>query len=315
MASAIHPGPAADTAALNARAARRREWQRNITGYLFVAPNLIGFLLFTLAPVLFSLVVAFSDWNLFKGISGMNFVGLQNFTNLLHDIWFIDSLKNNLIYTVATIPVMMILSLIIAVVLNDKVYGRVAIRAMFFIPYIANIVAICAVWLLLYNPDHGVINQFLTGLGIAHPPQWLASTVWALPAIMIMTVWGGIGYNSVLYMAGLQSIPKSLYESADIDGASAFGKLRHITVPMLSPTIFFLLITNIIYSFQVFGPINILTQGGPGRSSTVLAYYIYLSGFRYFKMGPAAAMAWFLMVVIFAVTLVQWRGQKKWVNY
>jgi multiple sugar transport system permease protein len=152
-------------------------------------------------------------------------------------------------------------------------------------------------------------------LGISDPPKWIASSKWALPAVMIMSVWGGLGYNTVIYLAGLQGIPKELYESADIDGANWWHKLIRITIPMLSPTTFFLLITNIISSFQVFGQINIMTQGGPGTSTTVIAYYIYLSGFRYYKMGYSASMAWFLFIAIFIVTLIQWKGQKKWVNY
>lgn len=294
---------------------KHRELKRNITGYLFIAPNLIGFIILTLLPVLFSLGVSFTEWNLFTGAEGIKFVGLENYTGAFKDVWFIDSLKNNLLYTIVTIPVGLILSLFIAIILNDKVYGRNAIRAMFFMPYISNIVAISAVWLMLYNPSYGPINQFLMSIGIDNPPQWLASTKWALPAIMIMSIWSGLGYNAVIYLAGLQGIPRDLYEAADIDGANGWHKLRHITIPMLSPTIFFLLITGIINSFQVFGQINIMTQGGPVRATTVIAYYIYLSGFRYFKMGYASAMAWLLFIGIFIVTLIQWQGQKKWVNY
>lgn len=300
---------------INELARKKRAWKRNITGYLFIAPNLIGFALFTLIPVAFSLLVSFTEWNLFKGFREIGLVGLKNYRNLFSDISFTDSLLNNVIFTVGTIPVVMIIALLVAVTLNRNVYGRNAIRAMFFIPYIANVVAISAVWMLLYNPGRGPINQFLMALGVSHPPQWLASTTWALPAIMILTVWQLIGYNTVLYLAGLQSIPESLYESAEIDGAGAFRKLWHITIPMLSPTTFFLAITNIITSFQVFGPINIMTQGGPGRATSVIAFYIYISGFRYFKMGYAASMAWFLFLIIFVVTLAQWNGQKKWVNY
>ena len=312
------PLRAVDPAALarqNLQAKRRREFKKNLTGYLFIAPNLLGFLIFILVPVLFSLVIAFSEWNLFQGLAGMRFVGLKNFAAMFQDISFLDSLRNNLLFTIGTIPAIMIIALLIAVILNDKVYCRVLLRGMFFIPYISSIVAISVVWLLLYNPAYGPINQFLMSLGIANPPKWLASTQWALPAIMIMTVWSSIGYNCVLFMAGLQGIPRELYESAAIDGANALRKMWRITIPMLSPTTFFLLITNIIASFQVFGPINIMTQGGPGRATSVISFYIYMSGMRYFKMGYAAAMAWFLMLGILVVTLIQWRGQKKWVNY
>ncbi|WP_252227013.1 carbohydrate ABC transporter permease [Caldicoprobacter algeriensis] len=294
---------------------QNKELKKNITGYLFIAPNLIGFMVLTFIPVLFSLVVSFTEWNLFTGTENIRFVGLKNYLYMFSDVWFIDSLKNNLMYTVVTISLALSISLFIAIILNDKVYGRNIIRAMFFMPYISNIVAISAIWLALYNPNYGPLNQFLMSIGIDNPPQWLASSKWALPAIMIMSIWGGLGYNVVVYLAGLKGIPKELYEAADIDGANSWHKLRHVTIPMLSPTIFFLLITGIISSFQVFGQINIMTQGGPARATTVIAYYIYLSGFRYYKMGYAAAMAWFLFIGIFIVTLIQWRGQKKWVNY
>lgn len=294
---------------------RSKRLKKDITGYLFIAPNLLGFIILTFIPVLFSFFVSFTEWNLFKGFDGMEFIGLKNYFSMFKDEWFIASIKNNAIYAIGTIPVILCLSLFIAVILNDKVYGKNALRAMFFMPYISNIVAISAVWLMLYNPSYGVINQFLMRLGVQAPPKWIASSKWALPSVMIMSVWSGVGYNAVIYLAGIQGIPKELYESADIDSANWWHKLIHITVPMLSPTTFFLLITNIISSFQVFGQINIMTQGGPGTATTVIAYYIYLSGFRYYKMGYSASMAWFLFAIIFIVTLIQWKGQKKWVNY
>lgn len=294
---------------------RRKVFKKHITGYLFIGPNLLGFLLLTFLPVIFSLFVSFTDWNIFKGLKGMKFVGLQNYINMFQDLWFTSSIWNNVLYAIGTIPVILILALFTAVILNDRVYGKNIIRTMFFMPYISNIVAISAIWLMLYNPSYGPINQFLMTLGVKNPPNWIASTRWALPSVMIMSIWGGIGYNAVIYLAGLQGIPKELYESAEIDNANWWKKLRHITIPMLSPTTFFLLVTNIISSFQVFGQINIMTQGGPGRATTVIAYYIYLSGFRYYKMGYAASMAWFLFITIFVITLLQWKGQKKWVNY
>ncbi|MFY9280332.1 MAG: sugar ABC transporter permease [Caldicoprobacterales bacterium] len=294
---------------------KKSKVKNDVIGYLFITPNLLGFIFLTLIPVLFSLFVSFTEWNIFKGFKEMNFVGLKNYISMFEDTWFKASIKNNVIYTLGTIPVTLCAALLTAVILNDKVYGKNAIRTMFFMPYISNVVAISAIWLALYNPSYGPINQFLMDLGISDPPKWIASSKWALPAVMIMSVWGGLGYNTVIYLAGLQGIPKELYESADIDGANWWHKLIRITIPMLSPTTFFLLITNIISSFQVFGQINIMTQGGPGTSTTVIAYYIYLSGFRYYKMGYSASMAWFLFIAIFIVTLIQWKGQKKWVNY
>lgn len=250
-----------------------------------------------------------------SGIGGLRYVGLQNYRDLPLDVWFTDSLKNNLVYTLVVIPTSLIISLFVALVLNDKIFAPKPVRTMFFIPYIANIVAVSAVWMALYHPKYGPINAFLRTIGIDNPPEWLASTTWALPAIMIMNIWGGLGYNSVIYLAGLQTIPKELYEAAEIDGVNGWTRLRHVTLPMLTPTIFFLLITGIIGSFQLFGQVNIMTQGGPGRATTVLAYYMYVSGFRYFQMGYAASIAWVLFGIVFIVTLFQWRGQKRWTEY
>lgn len=294
---------------------RRRVLMENLTGYMFILPNLIGFVVFVFVPVIFSLFVSFTDWNVFKGLSGTKFIGIQNYKDLISDGWFTASMKNNLAFTLVTIPAILIISVIIATILNNKVYLKNLIRAMFFLPYIANIVAISTVWIMLFNPQQGLINQILRSIGMNNPPMWLASMKWALPAVMIVSIWAGLGYNTVVYMSGLQGIDKSLYESADIDGANWFRKFISITIPMLSPTTFFLLVTNIIGSFQVFGQINLMTGGGPGTSTTMIAYYIYQAGFRYYKMGYASSIAWVLLIMVFGVTLFQWRGQKKWVNY
>jgi len=231
------------------------------------------------------------------------------------DRWFTDSMKNNLVYALITVPATMIISLLTAIGLNRGVFFKSGIRLMIFMPYISSIVAISIVWGVLYNPSQGPINAFLYSIGISDPPRWLASTDWALPAIIIMSIWAAIGYNMVIYLAGLQSIPRTLYEAAKIDGAGAFRSFQHITVPMLSPTTFFVLVTNIIYSFQVFAAIFIMTQGGPGTSTSVVTYYIYQVGFSFYDMGYASAMAWILFLIIFLITVIQWRGQKKWVNY
>lgn len=294
---------------------KRRGVRHENVGYLFILPNLLGFIVLTLAPVLFSLLVSFTNWNLFGGLTKLHFIGVSNFVKMWSDVWFISSIQNNLIFTLGVIPTTLVLALLAAVVLNGDLYGRSVVRTMFFVPYISNIVAVSAIWLALYNPDSGPINQLLTSIGVHNPPGWIASTQWALPAIMFMAVWGGVGYNAVIYLAGLQAIPNELYEAARLDGTSGFQRLRYITIPMLSPTTFFLLVTDIIGSFQVFGQINIMTEGGPVRATTVIAYYIYQAGFAYFKMGYAASMAWFLFAGIFLVTFIQWRAQKQWVTY
>ena len=202
-------------------------------------------------------------------------------------------------------------SILLANILNDKVYCKTAIRVMVFVPYISSVVAISAIWMLILNPSQGILNNLLRNIGFTDPPGWLGDPHWALPAVIMIGIWMGLGYNTIIYMSGLQSVSKDLYEAARIDGASSAQMFFYVTVPMLRNTTFFLLITNIISSFQVFGQINIMTDGGPGTSTTVLAHYIYRSGFRYNKMGYASAMAWFLLIIIFLVTVFQWKVQRK----
>lgn len=290
---------------------RKKKKKFNIVPYLFIAPNFIGFLVFILIPVLASLIVSFTDFNIYKGFGGTQFVGLKNFVDMFKDKWFQAALSNNVIYTLVTIPVLLGGSILLANILNDKVYCKTAIRVMVFVPYISSVVAISAIWMLLLNPSQGILNNLLRNIGITDPPGWLGDPHWALPAVIMIGIWMGLGYNTIIYMSGLQSVSKDLYEAARIDGASSAQLFFYVTVPMLRNTTFFLLITNIISSFQVFGQINIMTDGGPGTSTTVLAHYIYRSGFRYNKMGYASAMAWFLLIIIFLVTVLQWKVQRK----
>ena len=268
-------------------------------------------MVFILIPVLASLIVSFTDFNIYKGFAGTQFVGLKNFADMFRDKWFQAALTNNVIYTLVTIPVLLGGSILLANILNDKVYCKTAIRVMVFVPYISSVVAISAIWMLILNPSQGILNNLLRNIGFTDPPGWLGDPHWALPAVIMIGIWMGLGYNTIIYMSGLQSVSKDLYEAARIDGASSAQMFFYVTVPMLRNTTFFLLITNIISSFQVFGQINIMTDGGPGTSTTVLAHYIYRSGFRYNKMGYASAMAWFLLIIIFLVTVFQWKVQRK----
>lgn len=294
---------------------RNRTYTEAVAGWLFILPAILGFGVLTVVPIVLSLIISFMDWNFLDGLGGMKFVGLDNFIRLWSDKWFIDSLKNNLLFAAVTVPATIVLSLLTALALNRGVFLKSPIRLMIFMPYISSIVAVSIVWATLYNPTMGPINSFLYSLGIENPPGWLSSTTWALPAIMIMTVWANIGYNMIIYLAGLQGIPRDLYEAGTIDGAGPVTSFFHITVPMLSPTTFFVLITSIIQSFQVFIAVFIMTKGGPGSSTTVLTYYAYRTGFDFYQMGYSSAMAWVLFLIIFAVTFLQWKGQQKWVHY
>ncbi|MDQ1914528.1 sugar ABC transporter permease [Paenibacillus sp. GD4] len=292
---------------------KRRHLNRdNVAGYLFILPNFLGVVVFILFPLLISLFMVFMDWDYLRGIDGIEWVWFDNFKTLIHDEYFWISLKNNAIFTGVTVPAAMLIGLIIAVVLNSFVYFKNVLRVLFFLPYVSSIVAISIVWSVLYNPTQGPINQFLKGLGVEQLPGWLSSQHWALTAIMIMVIWTYTGYTLVLYMAGIQGISKDLYEAADIDGASKLRQFFSITVPMLKPTSFLIAVTLVISTFQVFAAVSVMTKGGPLNSTMVLSYYIYIQAFQYYKVGYAAAVSWVLFLIIFLVTIVQWKGQKKW---
>jgi ABC-type sugar transport systems, permease components len=289
--------------------------RETVTGYLFLVPSLAGFFVFLLFPICFSLFLAFCEWDLVSGFRNIRFVGLQNFLDLPQDKIFLSSLKNNFIFTAVTVPLTMAVALFLAILLNGKVYGRNALRLMYFMPYITTIVAVSVVWLQLFHPSQGPINQFLMSIGIEHPPGWLSSPRWALISLVFMMVWSGLGFDLIIYLAGLQGVPKVLYEAAEVDGAGAMRKFFHVTLPMLSPTTFFLFVTRIIHSFEVFAPVNIMTQGGPGDSTSVLVYHMYVQAFRFYNFGYGSAIAWVLFLIIFVVTLIQWKRQDRWVTY
>jgi multiple sugar transport system permease protein len=294
---------------------RKQDFIENITGYLFILPSFLGFIVFFLFPVLFSLFLSLCKWNLAGGLGNIKFVGLENFKSILTDVWFTDSMKNSLIFTAATVCIGVGISLVLAVVMNKRVYFKNPLRVMFFLPYISSAVAVAMVWSIILQPTYGPVNQFLKSLGIQNAPNWLADVNWALPALIGMYIWQNLGYNIVVYMAGLTSISGDLYEAADIDGAGGLAKFFKITVPMVSPTTFFLVIMGIINSFKVFDQVQVLTQGGPGTSTTVLALYIYREAFQFYDMGFASAAAGAMFVIIFTVTIIQWKGQKRWVTY
>lgn len=283
-----------------------------LKGYLFLLPSFAGLLTFVLIPILMGFIISFTNYD---GYKKLDFVGLNNYIHMFQDDYVLTSLKNNVIYTAVTVPATMIISLLLALALNMGMKGSTFFRTMIFFPTISSMVAVGIVWSLLFNPVQGPVNQLLMAVGIESPPRWLASTTWALWAIMIVAVWKQAGYYMVIFLSGLQAIPKQLYESAQIDGANSVVRFFKITLPMLSPTTFMVLILSIIGSFQVFDLVSIMTDGGPGRATNVLVYRIYQEGFGYSKMGYASAIAYFLFLIIFVITLIQFRGQQKWVTY
>jgi multiple sugar transport system permease protein len=285
-----------------------------LTGYLLIAPCVLIYFVFMVLPVVFSFLLSFTDWNFVSGLEGIKFIGLDNFAEMPGDEWVMSSIKNNLIYTLV-VPISMAIGLLFAILLNDLAYARPLLRAMIFMPYITSAIAAAAVWLVLLHPTLGPLNSFLMSIGIQEPPKWVGSVQWALPAVMIVAIWWGLGYDMVVYLAGLQQIPPELFEAARIDGAGAWNQFRHITFPLLFPTTFFLLVTGIIGSFKVFALINVMTQGGPGQATTMLAFYVYRAGFVFYRMGYASAVAWVLMVLVFVFTIFQWWGQRRVAEY
>jgi multiple sugar transport system permease protein len=308
--------PSTRAAATAARPGALATWLRRdhetLAAYLFLTPNVIGFLIFSALPVLAALVLAFYDWDL---LLGSRFVGLDNFRQLLlKDDRFRASFLNTLYFVAVSVPLSAGLGLGVALLCNQALRGITFFRAVFLLPYVTITVAVALVWRWLYHPDVGLFNHLLSFVGI-DGPSWLVSPRWAMPAIIFLTVWKSFGYNMVLFLAGLQGIPEPLYEAATIDGANAWQRFRHITLPMLSPTTFFVVIISIIGSFQVFDQALVMTGGGPGVATTTLVLFIYQVGFQSFQMGYAAAAAWLLFIVVMIFTLIQFRAQRRWVTY
>lgn len=288
--------------------------REQIAGYLFVAPLMIGLVILTLIPVVGSLLLSFTNWNFVAGIGAIKFAGLDNFVRLFNDSAFVKSLFNNLIFII-TVPVTIILALLIAILIDKHVYFKDTFKVIYFLPYISSVVAVAMVWQVLFHPSLGPVNNFLISIGIDNPPKWLADIKFALPSLMMIQVWILLGYNIIIFIAGLQSIPKDLYEAADIDGANVWTKFKSITVPCISPTTFFLLVTGIIGTFKIFDLIQVLTQGGPANSTTVIVYELYDTAFNQLKTGYASSMALILFVICLIITGLQMLAQKKWVNY
>lgn len=280
---------------------------------LFLAPNLIGFLVFTARAVIEAFRLSFYRADL---LTPEIWVGLDNYRRLLFtDDLFRKILFNTAYYTFGSVPLTIIAGLLLAVLVNAPLRGMTLFRTAFFMPVVSSVVAVSLLWQWLYNSDFGLINETLRWLGVRNPPIWLSDPRWAMPALIIMSVWRQAGYNMVIFLAGLQGIPQHLYEAAEIDGANRWQRFWAITLPLLSPTTFFVLVISIIGSFQVFDQALILTNGGPADATHTVVMYIYNQGFQFFKMGYAAAVAWVLFLIIFVLTILQWRYQRRWVHY
>lgn len=292
----------------------RRETRNNLVAYSFIAPNLIGFCIFTLGPILFAFALAFMSWD---GNNPIEFVGLDNFLALKEDTRFKAAFINTIVYSVTTVPLTLGAALGLAIILNQKVKGRDIFRTIGFFPYVASLVAVAAVWNMIFSPGAGVVNVLLTHLGVAREnlPKWAADPDWAMFTVVLFSVWKSMGYYMVIYLAGLQGIPSDLYEAGSIDGANALQKFWYITVPQLRPTTFFVVIMLTINCFKVYDLIYMITQGGPGTSTLVLVYHIYQTAFvTGSNYGYASAISMVLFLMVLLVTVIQFKGERKYAN-
>jgi multiple sugar transport system permease protein len=293
-----------------------RQWE----AYLFLLPSFAGFVIFIAGPVLAALALSFVRWNL---IGAPAFIGPSNYVELLtRDTIFQKAFWNTIYFTVTIVPLQLALGLALAVALNQGLRGMKLYRVIYFMPVVSSVVAAALVFQWMFNRDFGVVSALIwrlgewTGLPIS-PPDWLNSTVWAKPAIVILTVWKNVGFTMVIYLAGLQAVPEELYDAARVDGASAWQRFRRVTLPLISPTTFFLLVIQMIGAFQLFSEPYVMSQGkgGPAQATLTLVFYIYQNAFQYGRMGKAAAIAWVLFAFIFVCTIIQNRLQRRWVHY
>jgi len=281
--------------------------------YLFLLPWLIGLVVFVIGPIIASLFISLTDWNL---LNPPQWAGLANYQKMFSDRDFYNSLGVTLKYVALSVPIYMVVGLGMAILLNQKLHGMYVFRTILFMPSVIAGTAVAVLWSILLNPDVGVVNEILHAIGIASPPHWLASRDWAVPAVILMGLWG-IGGGVIIYLAGLQNIPPHLYEAASIDGANAFQKFRSITLPMLTPTLFFQLITGLVGAFQVFDVAYVLSGQHGARPSALLFYLlnVYQVGFQSGRFGYASALAWVLVIVAAVSILILFRTSERWVYY
>lgn len=290
-----------------------REAKRDMVAYSFIAPNFIGFAVFTLVPIVFAFALAFMNWD---GSNAVTFAGLDNFRRLPTDTFFVAALKNTIIYVIGTVPLTMIASLALAIVLNQKIVARGFFRTVAFFPYVASLVAITAVWGMIFHPSKGPVNYILLnvfGVPQENLPKWFSGNL-VLVTLILFSVWKYMGYYMVIYLAGLQGISAELYEAGSLDGANTWQKFKYITWPQLRSTTFFVVVMLTINCFKVYDIAVMLAGGGDGKlstSATVLVYYIYQNAFNYWDLGYSSAIAMVLFLMVLVITLIQFRYEKK----
>ncbi len=279
--------------------------------YLFILPWLIGLVVFNAGPVLGMLGLSFTDWRI--SLDNLQFIGLDNYSKLFDDPIFWISVGNTLYIVVGRVVFGTAFALFLAILLNQKVPGIPFFRAVYYLPTVTAGVAVALVWIWIFNPRLGILNYSLKQIGITGPP-WIYSSTWVKPSLILMSLFQ-VGPNMIILLAGLQGVPKELYESAEIDGAGNWAKFRHVTLPMLSPVLFFVIVISVVSSFQNFTEIRVMTEGGPGESSNVLIWYLWENSFIFLQLGIAAAVAWIMFVILMALTGLQFRLGRRWVFY
>ena len=288
----------------------KREIKENIEGYLFVSPALLGVIIFSLGPMVVSLILSFMRYDI---INPPHFIGFSNFKDLLRDPLFSKTLFNTMYYVGGVVPLRLLVALLASMLLNQKVKGVTFFRTAYYLPSISAGVAVSIVWTYILDPQYGLINSVLEHLGISGPP-WLQSPTWAMPGLILMGTWS-IGQPMVIFLAGLQGIPQHLYEAVSIDGGNWWHKFRYVTIPMLTPIIFFNMVMQIINTFQVFTSVYVMTNGGPMNSTMVYVFYLYQQAFQWLNMGYGSALAWVLFLIIFSLTLLQFKMSSLWVYH
>ncbi len=294
------PGPARPLFGMRTR--------RTLIGWAFLLPNFVGFAVLTMVPVVSLFYFAFTEWNAFGKAT---FVGGANFAHMMRDPSFWTALWNTFYYTALHMPLTLAASLGLALLLNRKLRGVAFFRTAAFFPYITSIVAIAVVWNMLFSPEFGPVNQFLRLIGIQNPPGWTASADWSMPAVIIVGTWREMGYYMLLFLAGLQTIPRELYEAARVDGTNAWQRFWNVTIPCLRPTTFFVTVMLTIGSFKVFDLILVMTDGGPGQSTLVLSQFIFQKGFEENSYGYASAISIVLFAICILITIVQYLYNKR----
>lgn len=310
--SAVGEGMSLSMVEISQAQLRRKRLREASTGYLYLVPSITILVCFWFLPAFYAFLISFFRWDFMNPVK--TFVGLGNYLSLLISAEFWRVMLNTVYYMVGSIPTAMFLALVLALALNEKIRFLAFFRSSIFAPVISCIIAMSAVWLWMYDPINGLLNYFLQLVGF-NPMQWLSDTKTAMLSLIIMDIWKHTGYDMIIYLAGLQSIPEESYEAAKIDGAGRWERFRHITWPLLAPTTLFILIISVIRRFQVFSMVHTMTQGGPAGATDVIVYYLYEKAFQDFNMGYAFAISYILFIVILAATLIQWKVGAKKVHY